>query len=145
MSSAVASMFEFATRKKLRFQSKKGQLTLEELWDVPLRSNDTFNLNEIARGINSIYKQENEENFVDGTKSPGQHRLQVALEVVKHVISVKLAEKAADRRRIENKQEKEKLMKILAEKQDGRLSELSEAELRNRIQALESELNIASL
>lgn len=61
------------------------------------------------------------------------------------MISVKLAEEAADRRRIENKQEKEKLMKILAEKQDGRLSELSEAELRNRIQALESELNIASL
>jgi hypothetical protein len=41
------------------------------------------------------------------------------------------------KRRAENKQEKEKLLAILAEKQDGKLSELSEKELRRRIAALE--------
>jgi len=39
--------------------------------------------------------------------------------------------------RIGNEQEKEKLLQILAEKQDGRLGELSEKELQERIAALD--------
>lgn len=37
---------------------------------------------------------------------------------------------------MKNRAEKEKLLTILAEKQDGKLSELSEKELRKRIEAL---------
>lgn len=38
------NMFEFATRSKLRFTSARGELTAEQLWDVPLRSRDDFSL-----------------------------------------------------------------------------------------------------
>ena len=32
------NIFEYATRSKLRFQSSHGVLTVEQLWEVPLRS-----------------------------------------------------------------------------------------------------------
>lgn len=65
-------------------------------------------------------------------------RLEMALETVKRVIEVKLADEADAKRRAENKKEKERLLQILAEKQDGKLSELSERELKKRIAELES-------
>ena len=36
MSKAIASMYEVALRKKLRWPSTKGDLSLEQLWDAPL-------------------------------------------------------------------------------------------------------------
>jgi hypothetical protein len=132
------NLFEYATRNKLRFASAKGELNVEQLWDVPLRSNDSFNLDAIAKSANKAFKDATEESFVSTAKTPAHVRLEMALETVKRVIEVKLADEADAKRRAENKKEKEKLLQILAEKQDGKLSELSERELKKRIAELES-------
>lgn len=131
------SMFEYATRKKLRFASSKGELTVEQLWDVPLRGRDDFNLDTIAKGANKALKALSEESFVRTERTPDQYRAEMALEIVKHVIEVKLAEEDAAKRRADNKAEREKLLAILAKKQEGKLDELSEKELQRRINALE--------
>lgn len=131
------NVFEYATRNKLRFVSSRGELATEQLWDVPLRSRDDFNLNHIAKHVNRALKDATEESFVETTRTAVSTRLEMALEVVKHVIDVKLSEEAAAKKRAENKIEKEKLLAILAEKQDGKLSELTEKELQRRIAALE--------
>ncbi|MEZ4363308.1 MAG: hypothetical protein R3B48_24240 [Kofleriaceae bacterium] len=131
------NLFEYATRNKLRFPSARGELTTEQLWDVPLRSKDEFNLNSIAKAASKAWKDAAEENFVETTKTPEQTRRELSLEVVKHVIEIKLADEAAAKKRAENKLEKERLLKILADKQAGVLSELSEQELQARIAALE--------
>lgn len=130
------NIFEYATRNKLRFASARGFLTVEQLWDVPLRSNDEFNLNAIAKVTNQNLKALTEENFVEAAKTNAQLLMETALEIVKHIIAVKLAEEEAAKKRAANKLEKQKLLKILAEKQDGKLSELSEKELQERIEAL---------
>jgi hypothetical protein len=131
------NLFEYATRNKLRFPSGRGELTTEQLWDVPLRSRDDFNLNSIAKAASKAWKEASEESFVETTKTPEHTRRETTLEIVKYVIEVKLADEAADKKRAENKLEKERLLKILAEKQAGVLSELSEKELQARIAALE--------
>jgi hypothetical protein len=131
------NIFEYATRNKLRFASAKGELSSEQLWDVPLRSSDGFNLDAIARTANKVFKDATEESFVSTVRTPAHTRLEMTLEVVKRVIEVKLNDEAAAKRRAENKAEKEKLLKILAEKQDGKLSDLSEKELQKRIAALD--------
>lgn len=130
------NIFEYASRNKLRFASMRGELTVEQLWDIPLRSRDDFNLNAIAKAVNKAWKDATEESFVETTRTAAHVRLEVALEVVKHVISVKLAEEEAAKKRAENAAEKKKLLAILAEKQDGKLSSLSEEELKKRIDAL---------
>jgi hypothetical protein len=131
------NIFEYATRSKLRFQSTRGELTTEQLWDVPLRSRDDFNLNAVAKAANKAWKDISEESFVETVKTPEHVRRETALEVVKYVIDEKLAEEELAKKRADNKIEKEKLLAILAEKQAGKLSELSEKELQRRIAALE--------
>ncbi len=133
------NIFEYATRNKLRFTSVRGELSVEQLWDVPLRTTrgDGFDLNTIAKATNKSLKEISEESFVETSKTPEHTRREIALEVIKHVIETKLAEEEAAKTRVAKKQEKEKLLAILAEKQDGKLSELSEKELEKRIRALE--------
>lgn len=131
------NMFEYAARNALRFPSSKGQLTAEQLWQVPLRSRDDFNLNMIAKLASKDLKETAEENFVESSKTPEHSRNELVLNIIKHVIATKLGEEEAARTRAERKQEKEKLLNILAEKQAGKLSELSEKELQKRIAALE--------
>jgi len=131
------NLFEYATRNKVRFASLRGELTTEQLWDVPLRSNDGFNLDAIARVSNKALKDATEESFVATTRTTAHARLEATLEIVKHVIAAKLADEALAKKRTENRIEKEKLLALLAEKQDGKLSRLSEKDLKERIAALE--------
>lgn len=131
------NIFEFTTRNKLRFQSMRGELSVEQLWDVPLRSKDDFNLNAVAKAANKALKDVTEESFVETAKTVEHVRREMTLEVVKFVIEAKLSEEMVAKKKAENKIEQEKLLAILAEKQDGKLSELSEKELRRRIAALD--------
>ena len=130
------NIFEYATRTKLRFASTKGELTTEQLWEVPLRSRDDFNLNAVAKAANSAWKTLSEESFVETERTPEHVRRELALAVVKYIIDVKLTEEALAKKRADNKLEKEKLLAILAEKQAGKLSELTEKELQKRIAQL---------
>ena len=132
------NLFEYAARHKLRFSSIKGDLTVEQLWnDVPLRSQrDDFSLDAVARAANRALKVVSEESFVDTTKTEKHTRLEMTFAVVKYIIDAKLAEEEAAKKRAENKIEKEKLLKILEEKQDGKLSDLSISDLKKRIAAL---------
>lgn len=134
----VTNAFEYATRHKLRFTSVRGDLTLEQLWDVPLRSKDDFNLNAVAKVANKAVKDATEESFVDSTRTAQHVRLETALEIVKHVIETKLHDEDTAKKRAENRIERERLLAILAEKQAGKLSALTEEELKKRIEALES-------
>ena len=135
----MINVFEYATRNKIRFHSSRGELTLEQLWDVPLRSADGFDLNAVAKNANKALKEVFEESFVETKKTTLHVRLEITLDVVKNVIDAKLADEEAAKRRAANRVEKEKLLAILSEKQDGKLSELTEKQLRQRIAALEED------
>lgn len=131
------NVFEYATRNKIRFASARGELSAEQLWDVPLRSADGFNLDAVAKTANKALRDATEESFVPTARTPLHVRLETALDVVKRVIEIKVLDEAAAKRRAENKVKKEKLIAILAEKQDGKLSNLSEKELQRQIAELD--------
>lgn len=128
---------EYALRNKIRFPSAKGDLTLEQLWDVPLRSRDDFNLNAVAQAANRAWKTASEESFVSPQRTPAHARLEAALEIVKDIIERKLEEEELAKAAADKKIEKAKLLEILQEKQDGKLSDLSIKELQRRISELE--------
>jgi hypothetical protein len=104
---------------------------------VPLRSRDDFNLNAVAKAENKALKEITEDSFVETTKTAEQSRRELALEIVKYVIDTKLAEEDQAKTKAANRAKKEKLLAILAEKQDGKLSELTEKELKRQIAALD--------
>lgn len=133
---SITNIFEYAVRNKIRFASTRGELTAEQLWDVPLRSKDDFNLNAVAKSAYQTLKDATEDSFVETTRTTLHVKLETTLEIVKHVIEAKLGDEAAAKKRADNKIEREKLLGILAEKQAGKLSALSENELKKRIEAL---------
>ena len=80
MSKQIASMYEVALRTKLRFDSPKGELSLERIWEMPLRSRDDFNLDIIAQTVSKALKGVSEESFVSTRKSAQQGRNRLGAE-----------------------------------------------------------------
>lgn len=134
----MAGIFQDATRKKFRFASSKGLLSVEQLWDVPLRSRDTFNLDEIARGLSASVRAEASESFVDDVPTAKAALADRHLEVVKHVIKTKLDEERNAAMAAARRVEKERILDILARKQDAALDAMSESDLKARLAALDA-------
>ncbi len=131
----IQNLFVYATSNKLRFSSTRGELTIEQLWDLPLSSRDGFNLDAIAIAADKAFK-ETEVSFVATTKTVEHTRREAVLETVKYIISVKLAEAEAATKRVANQQKRERILRALAEKQEGKLLEMSEKELQEQLAAL---------
>jgi hypothetical protein len=128
-------MFEQATRLKLRFDSPKGLLTTEDLWDLPLTSTRGANLNDIAKGLNRELKAAADEDFVNPVVKPDIVP-QLKFDVVKHVIDVRLAENDAARLSAERRDKKDRLLELIARKQDESLAAKSVEELQAMVESL---------
>lgn len=130
-------MFEQALRLKLRFPSPQGNLTVEDLWDLPLTSTrpNTANLNNIAKAVSRLLKAESEEDFVN-PRSAANTTLQLSLDVVKHIIQVRQTENEAARLVAERKEKKNKLMELIERKQDQQLEGKSLEELQQMVASL---------
>lgn len=133
----MTDLFEYATRKALRFPSVVGLLTTEDVWKLPLQSRNGADLDTVAKAVNQKLKDVITESFVSTGANPAKTGLEIQLEIVKHIISVKLAENEEVRNRRAKKAEKEKLLAILDSKQDEELQSLSKDELVARIGALD--------
>lgn len=129
------SIFEQASRLKLRFASVKGALTIEHLWDLPLQSKTSFDLDTVAKAVARDLKAVTEESFVVET-SPANTVLILKLDVVKHIIAVRLAENAAATNRSARSAERQKLLGILADKQDESLKNLTPEQIQKRLDEL---------
>ncbi|KAB1161443.1 hypothetical protein KBX06_24800 [Micromonospora sp. C31] len=130
------TIFEKATREKFRYPSAKGLLTTEQLWELPLTAKSGFSLDDVAKAVNAELKAVDTESFVATEANPAKATLETKLEVVKHVIAVRLTEDQAAKAAAAKKLEKEKLLAVLARKQDAVLENLTEADLLARINNL---------
>jgi hypothetical protein len=123
-------MFEKATREKLRFQHK-GLLSVEDLWDLNVNELDT-----IYRSLNKQQKSVQEESLLE-TRSKSNTTLDLQIDIIKHIVTVKLNEKAEQESRKEKSEKKQKLMSILAQKQDADLQNKSAEELQKMLVELD--------
>ena len=131
------NLFLQATREKFRFESLKGDLSVEQLWDLPLTSRTGFDLDTVAKAVNADLKASNEESFVNVNNNPAVSRLQAKLEVVKAIIEVKLAQAEATKKRAEKAAERQRLMEVLHSKKDQELQGLSVEEIERRLSQLD--------
>lgn len=123
------SNFEKASRHALRFTTPKGAVTTEDLWDLPLTAaNGGASLNNIALTINRQLKETETESFVDPAPKTDAV-LQLKLDIVKHVISVRQAENEAAKSAKAIKEQKQKLLEILDRKKNAELEGKSVEEL----------------
>jgi hypothetical protein len=128
------NIFEQAARVKLRFESPVGFLTTEQLFDLPLTSKaGRQNLDDIAREVYKELKGLEEVSFVALKPDPRKTELELQLELLKHVIAVKLEAKAAAEKAAADAERKRRLLGALARKEEGELEGMTREQLEAEI------------
>ena len=130
-------MFEQASRMALRFETNNGLggfISTEDLWNLPLTSKSRVSLDGIAKDLHRQLKDSEEVSFV--TPSAANEELQLKFDIVKHIIDTIVAERKAASKAPANKAQKERLMGILAQKQEAALQDMSEEDLKKMIAEL---------
>lgn len=125
----VENIFEYAVRNKVRFPFK-GMISVEDLWDLSLT-----NLDSIYKTLNKQVKQSEEESLLN-TKSSVDTELDVQIAIVKHIVSVKLAEKEAAEKASAKKAQKQKIMSIIVAKENEALQNSSIDDLKKMLDEL---------
>lgn len=131
------NLFEEASRQKVRFTTPVGELTVEQLWDLPLQSKRGLDLDTVAKACNAGLKAVTEESFVATSTNPKKSEFQLKLDIAKHIIAVKIAENAEKESKAAKQTEKQKLLAALENRKEAELSGLSKEEIEERIKALD--------
>ena len=127
----MENMFEQAIRNKFRFPFK-GMVSVEDLYDLSVT-----NLDAVFKVLNSQLKQVQEESLLN-VKSKQDKELDTKIEIVKYIVKVKLEEDNARLKAKERKEQKQKILEIMAVKQDQSLQNKSIEELTKMLDELDS-------
>jgi len=130
-------MFEKITRKKVRFESPRGLLSIEDVWDLPLRKG-MLTLDDMAKNLSKELR-DNEESFVSDKKEVKIIIMKLKFKAIKHIIGVKLKDEEACKKKVENKKKYETIVDVLAEKERKDLKGQSDKALRKRLKKYKSE------
>ena len=123
-------MFEVAVRNKLRFPFK-GVVSVEDLFDLSVQ-----NLDSIFKTLNAELKQVKEESLLN-TKSEQDREVETKIEIVKYIVKIKLEEESLRLKARERKEQKQKILEIMAAKKDASLQDKSVEELENMLNELD--------
>lgn len=110
-------MFEVAVRNKFRFPFK-GSISVEDLWDLSV-----WQLDGIFKMLKSQEQKAQEESLLD-TRTPEDEALKTKIDIIRYIVGVKLDEA------------KQKILGILAEKQDADLRSKTPEELQAMLNQL---------
>lgn len=121
------NVFEYATRKKVRFQFK-GQISVEDLWDLSLE-----NLDSIYKMLKAQAKAEQGESLLRKA-NPNEELLGVQIAIVTHIANVKLEEREARQKDRERRELNARIKEIIAQKQDADLQNKSVEELERMLE-----------
>jgi len=136
-----ANIFEQASRQALRIETRSGDLSVEQLWGLPLQHQTRINLDEIGIDLRRQIKEINQDGeslVTPNAKSPATG-LQLAFDIVVHIIGVKKEEAAAARKAEARKAERQRLLELKDNAQRAEEAKLSPAEIDARLAALDAE------
>ena len=123
------NMFEMATRNQFRFPYK-GMINSEDLWQLSPKELDS-----IFKTLNSQLRQIKEESLLEA-KTMEDQILDTKINIVKYIFNVKQEEEQLRLKAKENKEKKQRLMEILANKQDQDLLNKSSEDIQKMIDEL---------
>lgn len=124
------NLFEMATRNKMRFPSTKGELSVEDLWDLSDKDLDV-----VYKNLKDQEVKSSEESLLDDANV--DPKLTAAIGIVRYIFTTKRNEKLAEKERINKKLAQKKYIDALSKKEDEAIEKMSEAELRAMIDSLE--------
>ena len=116
-------MYKKASQLQLRFNTTKGQLTVEQLWDLPL-----VMLDALAVSLETEYKKSGKKSFLVA-KSTKDKELKLAFDIVLDVLTTKLEAAAAAKTIADTKEHNQRILGLIKQKQDSELEGKSIEEL----------------
>lgn len=130
------NIFEKGTRLNLTFKSTSGTLSIQDLWHLPLTSKTgKANLDDVARTISADLKNSGEVSFVlEKTEESEIDALK--LDIVKHIIKVRIDENKSKLEAKEKEQRKQKILDAINAKKDEALNDMSVEELQKELETL---------
>ena len=123
------NLFEIATRNRYRF-NYKGVMTVEDLWSLRVEDLDA-----IFKMLNRQKKTSDEDSLL-ATKSAEDQDLANKIDIVRYIVSVKLAEAAERVSAAEKKAQRDKIMEIVAKKKDKALEDMGIEDLMKKLEEL---------
>lgn len=123
------NLFEIATRRKYRFATNKGSLSVEDLWDL-----SSTQLDAIYRAMTKELREQGGESLMQ--KDNDNTVLTDKIEIIKHIFLVKQEEATARRAAEENRNKRQRIMEILDQKRDASLQNMSEEDLQKMLNDL---------
>ena len=124
-------MYKKALRTKLRFSTSRGKLTTEDLFDLSLTD-----LNNLAIALDKKLSETPRKSFISDI-APDTQEDELRFNIVKDVITLKLAERNAAQNAKVKAAEKAQLLEILHRKKNEALENLSVAEIEAKLASLE--------
>lgn len=128
MENNMGMIYEAAIRNKYRFPYK-GMITIEDLWDLNFAA-----LDNIYKALSAEKKQDSEDSLI--TPAVANTEIENKIAIVKYVYEVKKAEADARKLASENRKKKERIMEIIANRQDAALQNMSDDELKAMLESL---------
>lgn len=116
------NLFEIATRDNYQFPFR-GMINVIDLWTLSVQS-----LDNVFKTLNAEAKKSEEESLLS-VKTKENEELSNKIEIVKHIVGVKLAEQAAREDAKKKKEMKQRLLEIKAKREDATLENMSDADL----------------
>jgi hypothetical protein len=133
------NLFEIAARNKFRFVTVRGNVAMEDLFDMPLTSKSGFSLDDVAKNINRQLKTTEEESFVQpATTNMARQELSDKLELVKMVIADKQAANERVRLAQEKRQRRQMLLDQLEKRNNAELEALPKEEILKQLEELDA-------
>ena len=129
----VSDLFLIASRQKFKFNSTKGLLSVEDLWDLPLQSQTgKASLDEIARELHNKLKEDTEISFV--TPKSSDTTVQQKFDIVKFIIDTRIAEREAAVNERARADRRAKLMEVIERKENDILNNMNIEDLKKLLQ-----------
>lgn len=138
--SEIKNVIEQGIRAKLRFESARGLLNIEQLFDLPLEGNGGFNLDVIHNAHVVEVRGSTAESYVTKSQRKSATTGDLKVAVLERIIDIKLAEQAVAGKRALLVAERQRLEGILASKQEAELAATPTDELKARLAELDAEL-----
>ena len=115
------NIFEQATRSKLRFETNKGSLSIETLWDLSLTA-----LNNLYIELNSKVESASTHGLMGARKNTKESvELNLKLELIEHVYNARVEEIKAKEKIQAARAQNEMIDDLIAQKEHEKLQNLS--------------------
>lgn len=119
--------YKLASQQKLRFQTTKGSLTTEQLWDLSLDELDA-----LAVSLEEEHKHSGKKSFLVKTSAKDKTS-KLKFDIVLDVLNTKAEAIQVASEANEVKEHNKKIISLIAEKQDDKLKSMSIKDLEKQL------------